>query len=60
MLTRCQVEELLRNDPRAYQRAINGSPATAFALALERGLVSEEQVSQAREHYGHRWNYAGD
>lgn len=37
----------------------DGSICSWYGLALDRGVVTDEQVDAAREAYGDRWHYSG-
>lgn len=57
---RYEIEELLREFPDDYMRAVNSSASTVYSLALERDLIKQDEYVAARSRYGDRWNYAGD
>lgn len=39
---------------------VDMSRQSAFAHALQDGLIDEETYDAAREYYGNLWNYVGD
>lgn len=45
---------------RNYPEDSWGSKATLFGRGLREGDITKEEYNEARDYYGHMWNYAGD